>query len=210
MEFEEVTLCQKYSQLSHLFEQCDASIPFKYWIPSFLLHMVGVAGGAIWLQHGNLTMLNRALELWALHSSRLGMNRWLFRYPVLASLQTKAAIQAAISLPILAKPWRKDGAVPRNWGHRFCRQTKQNSTSQNLDTQILYFLDVQAQTIETTQKRGRNIGLGSENPVALLALLLPGYVVLRKSPNFRWTLIQGHFSSLKVWPASCCYMWPYF
>lgn len=44
MEFEEVILCQKYSQLSHLFEQCDASIPFKYWIPSFLLHMVGVAG----------------------------------------------------------------------------------------------------------------------------------------------------------------------
>lgn len=42
MEFEEATLCQKYSQLSHLFEQCDASIPFKYWIPSFLLHMVGV------------------------------------------------------------------------------------------------------------------------------------------------------------------------
>lgn len=42
MEFEEVTLCQKYSQLSHLFEQCDASIPFKYWIPSFLLHLVGV------------------------------------------------------------------------------------------------------------------------------------------------------------------------
>lgn len=102
MEFEEVTLCQKYSQLSHLFEQCDASIPFKYWIPSFLLHMVGV--GAIWLQHGNLTTLNRALECWALHSSWLGMNRCPFRYPALASPQTRAAIQAAISLPILAKP----------------------------------------------------------------------------------------------------------
>lgn len=47
----------------------------------------------------------------------------------------------------------------------------------------LHFLDVQAQTIETTQKRGGNVGLGSENPVALLALLLPGYVVLKKSPN---------------------------
>lgn len=36
MEFEKATLCQKYSQLSHLFERCDESLPFKYWIPSFL------------------------------------------------------------------------------------------------------------------------------------------------------------------------------
>lgn len=152
--------------------------------------------GAIWLQHGNLTTLNRALERWALHSSWLGMNRCLFRYPVLASPQTRAAIQAAISLPILAKPWRnarEGGTMPRSWGHRLWRQTKQSSASQNLDTQTLHFLNVQAQTIETTLKRGRSIGLGSENPIALLALLLPGYMVLRKSPNFGWTSIQGHF-----------------
>ena len=109
MEFEKVTPCQKYSQLSHPFwEQCDLSITFKSWIPSSRLHTAGIGCGR---QRGLGTDSHDAaqgpLSTKRSSSSRLCMNCQLLRLQAGKSVEPGRHPRSA-SYPLL----RGDEGMP--------------------------------------------------------------------------------------------------